>query len=95
MDERCGEDRGEVVILAMLQIDFGKYHLDVFFLSSIPKDISNHLRAADGGENTKRNNEKVFKKPDELQGVGCKLTPTACSTKKTKQNRRRKATGDE
>lgn len=31
MDERCGEDRGEVVILAMLQIDFGKYHLDVFF----------------------------------------------------------------
>lgn len=85
MDERCGEDRGEVVILAMLKIDFGKYHLDVFFfLSSIPKDISNHLRAADGGENTKRNNEKVFKKPDEPQGVGCKLTPTARSTKKTK-----------
>lgn len=55
-----------------------------FFLSSIPKDISNHLRAADGGENTKRNNEKVFKKPDELQGVGCKLTPPACSTKKNK-----------
>lgn len=57
-----------------------------FFLSSIPRDISNHLRAADGGENTKRNNEKIFKKPDELQGVGCKLTPTARSTKK-KQNK--------